>query len=190
MFSYFLYRILPVTGIILLLAGCSDTSPPDSHREIRDGLYQNEAGHLCFQVIDKRDPKTPGYIESLWSHEGVQLIDALVDSGSFQAVGSDYYKDRNRVYFFWALDDGGTLSTVEGADPVSFKIFEFTQYAMDQNFAFYRGAKIEQADPSSFAPVDAKEQGRYAKDNNHYYQGEAILSPREIDALKAVQKNP
>lgn len=80
-----------------------------------------------------------------------------------------YYKDKNHVY----VVSPDSLNVIEGADPDSFTFVEYSNYAKDKSFVYFRSEKIEGSHGPSFSTVGII--SGYAKDKNQVYFYKKIL---------------
>ncbi len=180
--------------ICLLLIGFSSLAQK-KYISIRDGLYKDHAGNFYFKTIDKTDTakNTDRYIHVVYSSAfgvgGLKPMKDVVHAKSFKTLGNCYYKDKNHVYYFFEMGDGGTMSVINEANTKNFKVFENSVFATDGKSIFSRGRKIDNAHVSSFEPIIIKNKCNwYAKDKNNYYCGYRIMTEEEIGELKEMIK--
>ena len=184
------------------LLGCQSQSS-ENHRspaaektytEIRDGLNRDTQGNLYFKTRDLSKPTGPEdrfiYVvySSTFGDTGIKIMTEVVDSMSFKSMNGLYFTDRNHVYYFTIMHDGGTMRIVDEADSHTFKAFENSLFGVDAKSAFYRGTRMDGVDIASFEPIRVIVDGRnvtwYAKDKNSYYDGQDIMSDEEIAELE------
>ena len=118
---------------------------------IRDGLYMDKNGNLYFKTKDWSNEDFPvdRYIHVVYSErfgtDGIKEMKDVIDPDTFKAIGSSYYKDKSNVYYFNAMNDGGTMAIVDGADLNSFKIIKETSDsdAKDKYNSYHQGRKIK-----------------------------------------------
>ncbi len=98
-----------------------------------------------------------------------------VDPITFEALGSEYYRDNNSV--FWEEDK------IEGADRSTFEVID-SQYSKDKNFVYFRGNKIGEADVNTFEVSGCPNPTQYAEDENYSYENGEITGdmPQAIEA--------
>lgn len=70
-------------------------------------------------------------------------------------------------------NEGGRQITEFETDNSTFEVLEFEKFAKDQNSVFWKGAKIENADPKTFEVIT---ENGYGKDrNNVYLENEIVI---------------
>ena len=116
----------------------------------------------------------------------------VLDSKTFKSLGNDYFQDKNHIYYFHVMSNGGTMSIVDEADLKSFKILEHSIYGIDNKSVFYRGTKIKGVDILTFKPIISEDDENkidwYAMDKNYYYNRYDIMSETEIKELKELKE--
>jgi hypothetical protein len=160
---------------------------------IVDRLYKDTMGSLWFKTTDVSDPGNPleKYIDQVWSDSfengETRKMKEVIDSKTFVALEEDYYKDKNNIYYFHDMSDGGSLRIIDVAEPESFLVYKGTSYAKDRFRAYYKGTALEGVDLASFKPIILESDGRqirwYARDNSNYYNGIDIMTTDEIELL-------
>ncbi len=93
------------------------------------------------------------------SSEGVDLQSLSYIEGTSMMAGRQYFKDKARVYYIDYDSTGYKLITVEGADPGSFKAYDYGFLATDANRIYFMGAPFGSVSPSNFKIIG--KQGRY-----------------------------
>jgi len=169
-------------------------SVQNNYEPIRDGLCKDNKGNVYFKALDasNRNKLVDRFIYVVYSNEfgvdGIKEMKDVVDSESFKSMGSYYYQDKNHIYYFHVMSDGGTMSIIDEANHKTFKVFKHSMYGVDSQSAFYRGAKIAGVDISTFEPIIIESEGQkigwHAKDKNSYYNGYNVMSETEISELK------
>jgi len=94
-------------------------------------------------------------------------------------MGDLYYRDKNHIYYYFQMMDGGTFFIVWKADPNSFKVLDSSYYGKDKQNVFCRGGLLEQADTKTFSVVSQPDKRVYswtAKDKSHTYDGADIVN--------------
>jgi hypothetical protein len=134
-------------------------------QKIRCGLYVNSKGDLAYKVIDNSMKFDHKPIEVfLTSVYNADLSDSLndsrkelkfvIDTGTFKILGDFFFKDKNHIYDFIPMMDGGTIAINQLADVKTFKVLDGGFYAKDNKHCYYRGYVIEDADLKSFIVYD------------------------------------
>lgn len=191
-------KVVPI--IVFTFFGCKQASinlkskSIENYKEIRDDLCADEKGNIYFKTIDGSDPKNPvdRYIDVVYSDsfgvDGIKKMKEVLDSASFRTMGSSYYRDKNHIYYFFEMADGGTMRIIDEANFETFKVLKHSNYGIDMESAFYRGTKIQGADVLSFEPIIIENNGNkigwYAKDKKNYYNGYDVMTEAEIQELK------
>lgn len=176
-----------------ILSGYAQELPETSAKSdfnfkpISSGLYSDSSENIYFKALERKDINHPKarFISVVYSDQfGVQEMKDVVDAHTFEGLGEEYYKDKNHIYYFFIMSDGGSLSVVEQADVRTFEVFKNSGYGKDSCAVYYRGQKIEGADVSTFEPIRMEVRGRqvgwYARDQYHYYDGGRVTTKSEI----------
>lgn len=192
--------ILTYLITVFTFIGCYSQTPKSEngtsvqYRPIRDGLYEDSNRNIYFKALDSSYPNKPieRFIDIVYSDEfgieGIKKMKYVVDSKSFKSIGNHYYQDKNHIYYFHIMSDGGTMSIVDEAKLKTFKVLKNTMFGIDSQSAFYRGIKIEGVDILTFEPIIIVSKGEkycwHAKDKNNYYNGCDVMAESEIQELK------
>jgi hypothetical protein len=194
--------ILTYLFVVLTVFSCQSQSPEkvstaslkNNYIEISDGLYKDLDGNIYFKTLDSSKPNKQAdlFIDVVYSDkfdvDGIKDMKDVLDSKSFKSLGNDYFQDKNHIYYFHVMSDGGTMSIIDDADLQSFKVFQHSMFGIDNKSVFYRGTKIKGADILTFEPIIIEDGGNkigwYAKDKNNYYNGYDIMSEDEIKEFK------
>lgn len=124
----------------------------EKHILIKDNLYKDAQNNLYFKTIDKSQNNAGEmrYLNVVYSEtfgvNGIKEMKDVIDSSTFKYLGNDYYRDKNSIYFFHIMEDGGIFSLVKSVDGSSFKVLneENEQYdAYDNKYQFKRGEIIK-----------------------------------------------
>lgn len=168
-----------------------DTS---AFKKLTCGLYINAQGTIGYQAIDnslKFDTVPMDiYLVSVYYadphdhiNNGQKLMKDVVDTNTFEILHDFYFKDKNHVYNYNPMMDGGTIAINIDADVKTFHVLEGGLYAKDQKYCYYRGTVIEGPDLKTFR-VDTT-LGRFlAMDKNNFYDGYHKMSEDNINELK------
>lgn len=201
--SFFLTRVIAFIIIFLLIIACQShknrhSKTPIVYIPIKEGLFRDSLENIYFEVTDITDYTNPikGYIHTVWSEnfgvDGTKEMKDIIDTSSFHFIGFGHFKDKNNIYFFFPMSDGGSMSIIDNADLSTFQSIPDSQYGMDETSVFYRGTKIKNADRASFEPVylidDGRRIGWHARDKHNYYSGNDIMSDEEIIKFGETQK--
>ncbi len=100
--------------------------------------------------------------------------------------GCGYKVEDDKVYYIsWNEGQGRVKDLIPGADAASFKVLKHDNYATDRNFAYYKGIRIEGADPSSFRSIDEF----YAVDDRRAYQSRYAIERAEGKTFEVIDGN-
>lgn len=146
------------------------------------GLWQNKNGEIGFKtnrvICSDGQVIAENYITKFGFNENPPLKD-IVDTATFNELGNTYYKDKNHIYHYYAMSDGGSFNRFEKADHQTFQIIGDC-YAKDKNYIFdLKGNKID-ADYKTFKTTNGLS-GCVAKDKNGYFAWGERINPDEID---------
>lgn len=91
-------------------------------------------------------------------------LKSVIDTVTFEYLGSSFYKDKNYIYTHFIMSDGGNFSIVQNADVQTFKVIGDC-YAKDKNNIYgERAMKMDSVDYKTFKTE--KGCGCFAKDKN------------------------
>ena len=198
---------IAVFFILLAIAGCqtkenhqnrNNHSEPNIYTLIKDGLYKDTLGNLWFKAVDATDPENQveKYIGMIWSNSFIndtKELKDVIDPVTFMVLSQEYYRDKNNIYHFHAMSDGGSMRIIDGAEKESFRVFESSSFAHDDVHVYYKGLKMEGVDLASFEPIifetEGVKIGWYAKDHFNYYNGSDIMTEDETSLLKTLLMN-
>ncbi|HKC66730.1 MAG TPA: DKNYY domain-containing protein [Bacteroidia bacterium] len=157
---------------------------------VGNNLYADKKHKIYFKPFDYSDKKEgprPVLISRLYNAcEGDSTFDLRrnIDVPSFCSMGNLYYKDKNKVFIFNQMADGGNLNILEDADVKSFKTFKHSPYATDINHVYYQGLPIEKADPKTFKVIytfkASDTVGWFGQDHTYYFDGSDICTEEKI----------
>jgi hypothetical protein len=112
-----------------------------------------------------------------------QKVEAI-DGSTFELLDDQYAKDA-RTYFYVAPTGDGKFSIESiSAQYNSFVKIE-RQYAKDNVNVFYKGKKINQADPSSFTIIG----DNYSKDKHNVFYNDQILQGADPGSFQLFEEN-
>lgn len=142
---------------------------------IKHNLYRNKNGDIGFQEnrsLGEGAVTVIDYITKLGLNDGKPLK-SVIDTTTFQDLGSSYYKDKKHIYVYYGMLDGGHFNIDPKVDYKTFKVIGDT-YAKDKNHIYAdRMGIMEHADYETFRTKVGI--GPYAKDKNgYYYWGDKI----------------
>ena len=170
--------------------------------KLQCGLYLNSNGILAYKAADYayREDTTMDeapidvYLTTIYDanvadtiNGGLEEMKFVVDTSTFNILGSFYFKDKNHVYDFVPMMDGGTISVNRTTDPKAFQLLPGGFYAKDEKHCFYRGEIIKDADLKSFGVLDTSYSLRIAFDKKHYYLDENKWNPDDKKSLDSMR---
>jgi len=156
---------------------------------IKDNLYISKNGDLGFKTMEATEEGI--FIDRYLTHVFVDdfvLMNNVIDSKTFEFLGSSFYKDKNHIYSHFVMADGGTFSVVEDADINTFQVIGDC-YAKDKNYIF--GEKALLMDYVDYKTFKTKKGiGCYSSDKTGYYFWDKKLNMNELDeyAQKAIEQ--
>lgn len=164
--------------------------------QLKCGLWMNNQGVLAFRTIDRshvifdstgKEKPYAIYLTTIWGADetdtingGIKEVRYVVDTASFQIIGAFNFKDKNHIYDFNPMLDGGTVAINTDADLKTFRVLDDEFYAIDKKHCFYRGNIIEGADVHSFRILDTGNFNGIAFDKNDFYQWGDKMSEEDI----------
>lgn len=158
--------------ILLIISFCACVRTKHHWKEIPCGLFLSPKGELGFATDPSianvnastlKGERCANVFLTTIGYDDGPLLSAVVDVETFEALGSDFYKDKNNIYSYYAMCSGGYL-TIFGDASKEFRLIG-SHYAFYNDHIFhYRRGKIK-ADPNSF-----KAHGPLAKDKDNYFE--------------------
>jgi hypothetical protein len=162
--------------------------------ELPCGLYMNSKGSLAYKADDWSHRIDTGYswpldvfLTTIYYADrsdsingGLKEMKYVVDTSTFKILGSFYFKDKNQVYDFTPMSDGGTICIKWDADVKTFQVLESGFYSKDKKHCYYRGTIIKGADINSFKVLDTSYSRLIAYDKRNYYSAENKMSLADI----------
>ena len=95
-----------------------------------------------------------------------------------------FYKDKNNIYVFNEMMDGGTFAIIDEAHFKSFEVLKATYYAKDKKHIFYKGAILDSADYKTFTILPFIDKGDtirwLGKDKVNVYDGNSLLDKQTL----------
>jgi DKNYY family len=169
------------------------------------GLYINKNGTLAYKALDYSnlgskdgsDKIIEVYLTTIYNadlsdtiHEGSKEMKFVVDTTTFTIINSFYFKDKNYIYNFSPMWDGGSINLNSDIDLKTFQILECELYAKDKNHCYHRGNIIEGADLKSFQVLDTGYSYQIAYDKKYYFLGGEQMELTEVKKLnlEAIRK--
>ena len=163
--------------------------------KLRCGLYINDKGTLAYKAVDNsyrmdttgNEKPFDVYLTTIYGADlsdtingGLKEMKYVVDTTTFKILGTFYFKDKNHIYDFNPMVDGGTVAINSDIDLKSFQILESEFYAKDKKHCYYRGRIIEGADINSFKVLDTSYSFHTAYDKKNYYDCENKMKLTDI----------
>jgi hypothetical protein len=168
---------------------------------LRCGLYINQFNEIAYKSHAATDGNifypeigytyTPIYLTTIYNANKKDIfgtneakMNTLIDTASFIKIGYEYFKDKNHIYYFFPMSDGGYFSLVNNVNYNTFVNLDSSLYAKDKNNCFYRNRKIKGADSKTFNVINTDEHSNIAFDKNNFYKGDDKLTKSEIKELE------
>lgn len=146
-------------------------------KETDFGLWKSKNGDLGLKTVEATDVgiTIEKFIDTFWDGKPLKEV---IDTTTFQKLGSSFYKDKNHIYTHYIMADGGNFSIVEEADVSTFHVLGDC-YAKDKNYIFgERALKMDSVDYETFKTcLDC---GCYAKDKTGFYFWDDKIDETEI----------
>ncbi|WP_405397810.1 DKNYY domain-containing protein [Maribacter sp. Asnod2-G09] len=156
-------------------------------KELKCGLWLSKKNDLGFKTTagNEQGIFITKYITDLWNSDSPIKLNSVIDTLTFNYLGSSFYKDKNNIYTHYSMADGGFFKIVENADHRTFKIIGDC-YAKDKNHIFgVRKMILDSVDYKTFKTK--KGIGCYAKDKNGYYFWDNKLNEEEINDTEIME---
>lgn len=199
MITRLIIAILILLSAGVLLVGSCKTPMQSSvrkndknYRLLKCGLYLSSEGELAYLTIATSDPGSEDpeihhhYISWMYYADpadsadgGLKPFNTVIDTATFRIQNFLIWSDKNHVYGYNPMADGGTVYVNVFADPKTHEVLGDDGYARDRNHVFYRGRILEDADLRTFHPVKSEELPELAADKKGYFQAGSRLSEAE-----------
>lgn len=182
--------ILQISAIVLL-ASCSaskEVEPsvnPEGWRDMGNGLYINSEGQIGFptdpELVNVPRSELVGeqcanvFITTI-GVDGEQSLNHFIDTSTFVELGASFYKDRNNIYNFYAMCEGGYLH-IFSQDTSNFTNLGSCYVSHHSTIYHHRDGQMD-ADFQSF--VASSKFGCMAKDKNGYFLFNERISKEEL----------
>lgn len=173
---------------------CRVTKDTVVYRRLKCGLYLSSNGDLGYrsqEIYNENYDRRTRYITSVWDADksdtlngGLKEMKFVIDTSSFRFLSDLYWSDKNNVYGFTPMSDGGTVHLKTTADKKTFVALKNTEYAKDKRYVYYRHSILEGADPKTFQLIDNKDISGLACDKLYFYQFGERLTDKEINEYK------
>lgn len=162
-------------------------------KRLKCGLYLSSKGDIGYRTeeeyIDNFDRRTR-YITWIYGGEENDTINAgmkemkhVIDTSSFRFLSFLYWSDKNNIYGFNPMSDGGTVYLNEKIDRRTFVVLGDAGYARDKRNIYYRGMIIKGAELKSFRIIKRKGIPELARDKNYFYQAGERMTVEEVKEL-------
>lgn len=175
----------------LCLSNCKNSSNESIDRINDDlnwtktnyALWKSKNGDLGIKTVEVNDDgsRTNIYITKLSYNNSIKekSINSVIDTLTFEYLGSSFYKDKKNVYRHYLMSDGGNFAIVENSDVKTFKVIGDC-YAKDKNYIYgERAMRMDSVDYETFKTE--KGFGPYAKDKNGFYFWDTKIDLKEIE---------
>jgi hypothetical protein len=117
------------------------------------------------------------------------FIFTLILITTLTSCNNGYKVDDDKVYYkYWNSGMGFETKTFEiiGADPLTFKVLDEDNYAIDKKQAYYKGEPILNSDPKTFVPI----LDYYAKDNYHAFMETKTIKKADGRSFTVINGGP
>jgi hypothetical protein len=147
-----------------------------SWKEIKGGLYLSPEGEIGFASAQRfaniRREKLKGetcanvFITTM-NWDDTTKISSVVDTATFEHLGSDYYRDKNHIYNFYSMCEGGYFK-IFSSDTSDFRLLS-SCYARHKDEIFHhRNGGPLKVDVASFRVSQTYE--CIARDKHSFYE--------------------
>lgn len=173
----------------------SAKAPFAGYTHIRYSFYKDSTGRL-YERKSTFDGKNEGtrfdpYIR-VWSKDSnwYAELGSILDTSTYEHVyGCDFSKDKNHVYFFFGMSDGGFRRIVEGADPKTFQCFgSGYRWGKDKQKIFYMYTPLSELNTTKAVFLNGKqnEQTDYISDGRVIYYTDNKLDSVDVESFKII----
>jgi hypothetical protein len=164
------------------------------YKLLKCGLYLGSNGDIGYRseeiYNDHFDIRTR-YITWIWGvveddsiNGGLKEMKFVIDTATFQFLDYLYWIDKNNIYGFTPMSDGGTVYLHDKADRKTFVVLDNAGYAKDKKNVYYRGSVIEGADLKTFKSIKRKGIPELACDKLYFYRIGQRMTDEEVKEWK------
>jgi hypothetical protein len=160
------------------------------YKLLKCGLYLGSNGDLGYrteEIYNDNFDRRTRYITWIYGADqndtlngGLKEMKFVIDTSSFRFLSDLYWADKNNIYGFNPMSDGGTVYLSDIADRKTFVVLGGAGYAKDKTNVYYRGSVIEGADLKTFRDIKYKEISELACDKLYLYQIGRRMTDKEI----------
>ena len=155
-------------------------------KRLKCGLYINSIGDLAFatnpqiaftpenELEAERCPNV--FITEFGTYEDSTQLKEVVDTVTFEHLGANMYKDKNHLYSYYAMCDGGYFNIFSN-DTAGFSYLGGVYFQFKSKIYHTRQGEID-ADAESF--VVYEDFGQIAKDKNGYFSFNERISEKQL----------
>lgn len=182
--------ILQISVFILFIScsasnGIVNSGKHEPWRQINNSLYIDTNGSLGFatdpSIVNIPRSELEGercanvFLTTIGS-QGEQSLNEIIDTSTFIELGASFYMDKNHIYNYYAMCEGGYLN-IFSRDTSNFKILSSCYASHDSTIYHHRNGPLD-ADFESF--VVSSEFSCTAKDKNGYFRYDDRISNEEL----------
>ena len=181
MSKLFLYILI----ILLFIFSCNEQKN-NKWKELECGLFINPKGAIGFPSAPEianipnsklKPEQCPNVFITKIGWNDTTKLNQVIDINTFEDLGACFYKDKNRIYSYYPMCDGGYFNIFK-KDTTDFRIVS-DWYAKDNKDVFYMSKKTPiGVDYSSFESKEGW--GQLAKDKYHFYAFGDTISKAEF----------
>jgi hypothetical protein len=157
---------------------------------LKCGLYLGSNGDLGYrteEIYNDNFDRRTRYISWIWGvveddsiNGGLKEMKFVIDTSSFRFLNDLYWADKNNIYGFNPMSDGGTVYLSDIIDRKTFVVLGGAGYAKDKTNVYYRGSVIEGADLKTFRDIKYKGIPELACDKFNFYRIGERMAEEEI----------
>ncbi len=180
--------ILLFAGIIIYninLPQCNENN--EEWQELSCGLWINKNGDIGLKTTKAiGEPEFIDFYLTKTPHD-IPLKE-LVDTATFHYMGGSFYKDKNHIYNYFPMSDGGNFYSIDDkADYSTFEVLGDGCYARDKSHIYVeKHIEIVEVDYTTFQVI----QGCLAKDKNGFiFWTDRITESEAKEYLKELNYN-
>lgn len=174
---------------------CPSKTDTIVYKSLKCGLYKSLKGDIAFRAEyyfgENLDTIGARYINWIYNADpndtingGLKEMKYVIDIATFKFLNLLYWADKNYVYGFTPMSDGGTVYFNDKADRKTFVVFGESGYAKDKNNIYYRSDIIDGADVKTFKVINDKDIPELARDRSYFYITGKRLDKKEMEDYK------
>lgn len=126
-------------------------------KKVKDNIYEDRSGKVYIKTAYSRPLENDSSVLVYYYRDESDFLDLK----TYQKIGDGYFKNKNKVYIWFATSDGEYPNEITGADAKTFKPFKGVAGGTDKEHVFYMDhsngfAILKDANPKTVKALNPK----------------------------------